>query len=172
MKILTLFASGLLASCLLSCSSKTVTQEPPAAASSTPQHDLRIKTLLDELEVSYEIDKDADYKLEREIGNDRTQVIYINSNTEEYEHLEIREVWSFAHMEETPLPGWMANKLLESSSTIKWGSWQVMGKGPYYIVFVVKLDANSNAQTLSDAMSIVREQADNMEYELNGADDY
>lgn len=171
MKRLILFALGLLAFSLLSCSSKTATQAPPAAPS-PPQHDMRIKTLLDALEANYEIDADADFKLEWEFDNGRNQIVYVNSNTEEYENMEIREVWSFAHKEEAPLPGWMANKLLESSSTIKWGAWHVMGKGPYFVVFVVKLEANSSAQMLSDAMKIVREQADKMEIELNGDDDY
>ena len=170
MKRLTLFALGLLAFSLLSCSSKTTTET--LTTPSAPQHDMRVKTLLDAIGANYEIDEDADFKLEWEYDSGRTQIVYVNSNTEDYENLEIREVWSFAHKEEAPLPGWMANKLLESSSTIKWGAWQVMGKGPYFIVFVVKLEANSSAQMLSDAMKIVREQADNMEIELNGDDDY
>ena len=102
MKRLILFALGLLAFPLLSCSSKTATQT--LTTPSAPQHDMRVKTLLDAIGTNYEIDAEADFKLEWEYDNGRTQIVYVNSNTEEYENMEIREVWSFAHKEEAPLP--------------------------------------------------------------------
>ena len=173
MKRLLPTAIGLLCLGLLACSSKTATQAPPVAEEpSAPQHDLHIKNLLDELGLNYAIGDDRDFKLEFQYDSGRSQVLFVNSTTEEYKNMEIREVWSFAHKEETPLPGWMANKLLESSDNAKWGAWEVTGKGPYFVIFVVKLDAHCSAQTLSDAMKVVRNQADDMEKELNGADDF
>src|SRR5215208_3033791 len=69
-----------------------------------PAPDPRVKAALDAIGYKYELTEDNDYRLT--IENDqiekvvdgklshRSQLAYVNSNTEKYSSLEIREVWS------------------------------------------------------------------------------
>lgn len=137
--------------------------------------DPRVRALLDELGYQYEIDDDGDYRAVFEFtGEKRSQVVYVNSRTSEYDGLEIREVWSPAIEAKGQLAQKIANRLLEASFDAPLGGWQTIKRndGKVVAVFAVKLGASADAQTLKKAMNAVLVNADNIEKELSKKDVY
>jgi len=104
----------------------------------------------------------------------RTQLVYINSRTEKYANLEVREVWSEVLRNEGPLPSSIANKLLRNSFEVKIGAWQTMysqQSNLYIAVFAAKIAADTDGSTLQTVLRSVIDTSDKMELELTGKDD-
>jgi hypothetical protein len=149
------------------------------------QADPRIKAALEEIGYKYELTEDKDYRLT--IENDqmekvvngktsyRSQLAFVNSNTEKYSSLEIREVWSPAFYSAGPLSAAIANRLLRENNSVKFGAWRVdvqEASGKYLTMFAVQIAADSDAEALRLAIKSVILVADRMENELTGKDDY
>lgn len=129
--------------------------------------DERVKKLLDELQLKYEIDSDKDFKLVFEVGEaGRSQVVWIRSRTETYRNLEIREIMSPGYAAvDGELPHDVALKLLADNRAKKMGAWQKDGK---YGVFVAHVAAQLDAEGLKSALLFTVEAADEMEQQLTG----
>lgn len=135
--------------------------------------DSRVKNALEKLGYKYDVNSTGRIKLTFKVTDERTQLIFINSSTENYENFEIREVWSPAYKSEGQLPRDVANRLLISSNDKKLGAWQVsVSDNTYLAVFSVKIAANSDSESLKSTMQLVMRVADEMEKELTGKDDY
>ena len=138
--------------------------------------DPRVKVLLDQIGYKYELTASGDFKLipiKTEDG--RSQLVYVNSNTQQYSSLEIREVLSPAYLSTGPLSAAVANRLLRENGEVKFGAWRVEihNNGQKYLaLFAVQIAANSDAETLRLAIKSVLLVADRMEKELTGTDDY
>jgi hypothetical protein len=134
--------------------------------------DPRVQLALEELGLDYEIDDSGDYRiLMRSPDGTRTQIAWISSQTTMVGSLEIREITSAAYLTEGPLPAPVANRLLESSSTLGLGAWQTFrDERRSLAVFAARIDANSNAAALESALYAVLDTADTMEAELTGED--
>jgi hypothetical protein len=145
-----------------------------AVAEDSPAGDPRIAKTLEELEILYEVDSDADYKILYEWEDDgRSQVAFINSATEKLDDLELREVWSVAYVSDKPLPVEIANRLLIDSYDKKLGAWQLLKTEDQYItVYAVKVDANADPKFLQLALEAALTSADEMEKELLGSDEF
>ncbi|MCA9029492.1 MAG: hypothetical protein KDA69_02385 [Planctomycetaceae bacterium] len=132
--------------------------------------DKRVKALLDELELKYEVDDDNDFKLVFEVGESgRSQIVWIRSNTEDFRTLEIREIMSPGYVAEgDDIPHYVAIKLLEDNRAKKMGGWQKDGK---YAVFVSHIGADLDAETLHNVLIFTVEAADEMEKQLTGEKD-
>ena len=140
---------------------------------SAPSGDQRVKKALDELELKYTIDSDGDFKLTFEFEDGRSQLCFINSNTETFKNLEIREVWAPGYKSDGPFSATVANKLLEDSFKKKLGAWQTMTSddGTYLAVFAAKIDAACDAPSLHACIKAVISAADDMEESLTGDKD-
>jgi hypothetical protein len=147
--------------------------------------DPRVKAALEEIGYKYELTQNNDYKLTiendqiEEVVNGKTtyrsQLAYINSKTEKYSSLEIREVWSPAFYSAGPLSAAIANRLLRENNSVKFGAWRVEAQessGKYLTMFAVQIAADSDAESLRLAIKSVILVADRMEKELTGKDDY
>lgn len=157
--------------------------------SSAPAADPRVKAALDQIGYKYELDKNSDYKLTpiqtEQTGTSadnkpiwRSQLVYVNSNTEKYGSLEIREVLAPAFLSNGPLSAEVANRLLRENNTVKLGSWRVVvinsgpNAGKYLAMFAAQINANSDPESLRLTIKSVVLIADRMEKELTNADDY
>jgi hypothetical protein len=142
-----------------------------AALAASPAHaeqDASVGKKLDQLELKYDVDKDGDYKITMDMGSNRTQLVLVRSAIEDYNGMRIREVWSPGYSGDGPIPGNIANRLLEHSNQVKLGGWVNMdGMG----VFVVKLPADASAGDLGLAIAMSAKSADKMEEELTGSKD-
>lgn len=136
------------------------------------EYDLRIKSILEELDVEYEILEDGDFKIVLPVGDERTQALFINSNTEFYDEMEIREIWSWGYECEGELPQNVANKLLKNSFDQKLGAWQTyVGSETTRAMFAVKMSANANLDSVRSAIIAVITNADAIEENLSGDED-
>ena len=133
-------------------------------------HDVRIEKLLDDIELKYQIDDDGDFKLMNQFDSGRSHVIFINSSTEKYNNLEIREIWSVAYVSGGALSPAIMRDLL--TDTKKLGSWKISKiNGNEVAVFCAQIAADCDRATLLSALQIVSQAADEMEAKLTQEDD-
>ena len=154
-----------------------------------PPSDPRVKAALDEIGYKYELDSNNDYKLvpiqTEQDGTTadgkpkfRSQLVYVNSNTEKYGTLEIREVLAPAFLSNGPLSAAVANRLLRENNSVKLGSWRLVvinsgaNAGKYLAMYAAQISADSDAESLRLTIKSVILIADRMEKELTGEDDY
>jgi hypothetical protein len=156
------------------------------AAKKKPPADPRVRLALEQLGYKYELTEENEYRLfpiETEpSGADangkptyRSQLVYVNSATEPYGSLEIREVWSPAFYSAGPLTAALANRLLRENNSVKFGAWRVevqQPSGKYLAMFAAQIAADSDTEALRLAIKSVMLIADRMEKELTGKDDY
>jgi hypothetical protein len=154
-----------------------------------PPADARVKAALDEIGYKFELDTNNDYKLmpiqTEQDGTTadgkpkwRSQLVYVNSNTEKYGTLEIREVLAPAFLSNGPLSAAVANRLLRENNSVKLGSWRLVvinsgeNAGKYLAMYAAQIAADSDAESLRLTIKSVILIADRMEKELTGMDDY
>ncbi len=135
--------------------------------------DPRVEKILKEADLKYTVDGDGDFRLINDVGDGRTQLALILSNTSELGTLEIRQIWSIAYGSKTPFSARVANRLLEQNSRVKLGAWQVRTMGDDYVaVFSAQIAADTDRLSLLSALHAVTTTADEIEKELTGKDDY
>ncbi|GHE26280.1 hypothetical protein ACFOED_04255 [Vulcaniibacterium thermophilum] len=145
----------------------TLCLAPVAAAAAEP--DPLIGRQLKSLDYQYEIDDDGDYQLVFELDDGRTQLVFVRSTVESFGSVRVREIWSPGYESKgSDLPAAVANRLLADSQDSKLGGWVKQDK---YGVFVVKIPADADAETLDDAMAAAFRTADQMEAELTPGKD-
>lgn len=154
-------------------------QSGQAAHKSKDKFDNRVRLALDELGLAYEITGQYDFKLKpvATLGN-RTQLIYIHSQTQHYGRLEIREVIAPSYLSQAALSATMANRLLRENGEVKWGAWRAVAidegvnAGKYLILYAIQISADSDAESLRLAIKNAARTADELENEMTGRDDY
>lgn len=135
--------------------------------------DKRIKRVLDQAKLKYEVDQDGDFKLTYELENKRTQLVFINSHTEKYGEFEIREIWSVGYESSAPFSAAVANRLLFHNETMKLGAWQTKRLNNKYVaVFAAKVSAEMSSEQLEAVLAAIYATADEIEKELTGKDDF
>jgi hypothetical protein len=135
--------------------------------------DDRVEKLLKAAELNYVIDSDGDFRLLNDVGEGRSQIVWILSNTSTLGTLEIREVWSVAMRSSEPLSAEIANRLLAQNGMVKLGAWQVRRMGENYVaIFSAQINANTDQRSLLLALHAVTTTADAMEKELTEKDDF
>jgi len=134
--------------------------------------DPRVKKMLDALELRYSVDNDGDFKVMVEFEDGRSQVAFIDSQTQLLGDFEIREVWSVAYVSEGYLDIDTANTLLMKNYELKIGSWRLIpgGDNTYLATFCIQIAADCDPNSFWRTLAIVLQTADEMEAKLTGAD--
>lgn len=138
-------------------------------------YDNRIKTKLEALGIKYTITDQGAFKIIFDMGNNRTQLVVIKSNTHEYGGMEIREVSSVAAVAEIRSEFSQENLfyLLEKNETYKLGAWQIHGgKAPYLLEYSLRISANATQSVLNEIIRLAAKVADEMEQALTDEDKY
>ncbi len=134
--------------------------------------DARVRRILDAEGIKYSVDSDSDFKVIFELENNRTQVAFINSNTERFADAEVREVWSVGLRGEGQLSATVANDLLARNHRYKVGNWEtVQQNGKILAIFKVYLAANAGAKELMASLLLVLKVADEVEEAYLGSDE-
>ena len=137
--------------------------------------DNRVRRLLEELELKYEITTEGNFTVEFTVGEDRSQAVHIDSDTRYVDRLEIRQVWSIGLRSDAPLHADVANALLVYNASVELGAWQLI-RNPdddgCSAIFVIHLAADTTATTLTSVMHAVGLAADEIEEKLTGEDNY
>ena len=143
---------------------------PAADARAGTPPDPLVKAHLTAQKVKFDVDADGDYKVTFDLGNGRSQIVWIRSQVTVYGTNKVREIWSPGlKIGEGDLPAKTANRLLRHSHDVKMGGWT---KQKAYAMFVVKIPANASAQQMRDAAEAAADAADEIEKELTpGSDD-
>ena len=137
----------------------------------SPDSDIRVRRALESAELMFRVDSDGDFRLVFAEDDDRTQVVFINSQTSFYGSMEVREVWSCGYRPEegSAISRARLEYLLQKNAGYKIGSWSLTSKGN--VVFTVVVSANASADALDDAARAVANAADALEREWDGGDD-
>jgi len=134
--------------------------------------DPRVKRLLDSLGYKYKLTNNHDFELVFEVGDGRSQKVFISSATEKYKEFEIREVYSACYRSTKPLSPDQLRRLLTDSGDKKLGGWILVRKEDGDVaVFTVKAAADVTEDDMETLMQLVTDAADVMEKELTGTDD-
>lgn len=135
--------------------------------------DPRVKTALDSLKYKYTVNKSKAYEVTFDLKDQRSQVVFINSATQKFSKLELREVTSTAFRVKGKLSSEQALRLLADNDRRTWGSWRLVEEDGFtFVIYAVQLPADSNADTLDSAIDAVMYTADEMEKEVTKADDF
>jgi hypothetical protein len=161
------FVAAALSLAFVGASAVTALADPAKAP------DPRIKAALQQLKYKFSVTERNNYQVEFTLKDKRSQTVFINTNTEKYGSLEIREVTSTAYKVKGALSAEEANKLLLDNDQRKWGGWRAVEDGGYtYVIYAVQLPANADAKTLDDAIDAVMYTADDKEKEVTKEDDF
>ena len=146
--------------------------EAPAAADAADAANgatAQVRARLDAKGTPYTVDDDGDFQITVDVGDGRTQLVWVRSVVETTDHHQVREIWSPGYRSETgSFSAAIANDLLERSHLLKLGSWV---KQDDVAMLVVKIPADADADALDEAIDLAAAAADALERELMGSDD-
>lgn len=136
------------------------------------QGDARVKRLLDSLEIPYSINSDGDFEVAVEFEDGRSQLAFVNTDTQFIGDFEVREVWSVGYVTEGFLDIDTANTLLLENDLMKIGSWRLkqIDTNTLAAVFCIQIAADCDPNSLVNTLNLVLEVADSMEEKLTGRD--
>ena len=137
--------------------------------------DDRVRKLLDKEGLKYTCDDDGDFKLHYEIDKNRSQYVFISSETSKYGNMEIREVWSVGYItkEEFFMAPNVMRELLLDSSKRKLGAWELLRSGGKEVgIFSAKISADVDLTTLLYTIRGVVNTADEVEDKLTSRDNF
>lgn len=134
--------------------------------------DPRVQAILEAEGIKYEVDREGDYRILCGFENDRSQFVLINSNTETFAGVEVREVWSPALKGSGQLSAAVANDLLARNARYKVGAWQIVQNNDRVLAsFKVVLSADADRSELVPVIRMVAIQADEVEKEFLQTDE-
>jgi hypothetical protein len=168
------------AALLLACGGVAVAQaqsapEPlgqPAEPEGAKAPDARVEANLKAASLAYTLDG-GDFRLNFDLPNGRSQLVWVASGTATLDQLEIRDVWSVAYRAKGALPYEMSLRLLMENARMILGAWQVnQGTDEYLVVFSAPIVATADVATLQEVIEVVTLSADRIEKELTGKDEF
>ena len=143
----------------------------PLAADTKP--DASVQAMLEANGQAFEVSKSGNYKVELATTGKRTQLVFIGSATEQYDGVDIREIWSNAgDFPEEPDQATLVDLMTESGSN-KIGCWALEkeASGSYLLFYSIKLPVSYTAEDLKMMLGFVADVADAREEQYFGNDD-
>ncbi len=141
-------------------------------ASKSASADPRVRRALQQTDLKYDVDKDGDYKLHFTTEDNRTQLVFIESKTEQWGNMEIRVVRAAAYIGKVKLTRTKLESLLRDTARRKSGAWELVEAGDTQMAqFTVKMSADCDPDGLKTVVWGVALAADAMEKELTNSDD-
>jgi len=148
-------------------------RKSPEPGPTQPKADARVLRALADAKLKYSVNKFGDCELLFSLDDDRTQVVFVNSETEHWGEMEIRSVWAFGYLSKTRLSQAKLERLLKQNGKLKSGAWHLSDGETIGAVFSVKVAADCDGNALRTVATGVAEQADEMEKLLtSGSDEY
>jgi hypothetical protein len=144
----------------------------PVAAKVEKAPDARVEANLKAAGLAYTLDG-GDFRLNFDLPDGRSQLVWVASGTATLDRLEIRDVWSVAYRAKGALSYEMSLRLLMENARMILGAWQVnQGADEYLVVFSAPVSATADAATLQEVIEVVTLSADRIEKELTGKDEF
>jgi len=144
---------------------------PSAAADQAPSDpDARVQAALKAAGLTYTLD-DGDFRLEYDVDKERSQRVWVASDTVRIDQLEFRDVWSVAARGKGEVPADLARMLLKENVRMILGAWQVnQSEDEYLVVFLAPVAAAADAAILQEVIEVVMFSADRIEKQLSDQD--
>jgi len=141
-----------------------------ADATSPASGDPRVAAALKAAGLAHSLDE-GDFRLEYDVDQQRSQRVWVASETARIDRLEIRDVWSVAARGKGEVPAELARKLLAENVRMILGAWQVnQSQDEYLVVYTAQVDAAADAATLQEVIEVVMFSADRIEKQLSDTD--
>lgn len=141
----------------------------------TPQVDRKCQKALDKADLVYDIDSDGDFKLVVKVPDNRTQLVYVYSNTLTYDNVEVRTIMAPALVADTDdaLTAETMRLLLVDNFENKMGAWEVVERpdGGIVIQYVVKPPADIKPDELRSLIGLAAIAADMIEQQITDGDE-
>jgi hypothetical protein len=145
------------------------------SAQTDKKPDARVAKALKKLDFKYDVLDNGNYKLVFDVGTQgRTQMVFIFSETYEYEGVEVREVRSIANKYVSDYPAKeVLIQLLQDNARKKFGAWELNSSDDtHYIVFSARIPATADHSVLRATLKMVLEAADEMEQQVATGDEW
>lgn len=141
----------------------------PAIAENAP--DKNIAAQLKALKMEYDVSSAGNFKVPLKI-KDRTQLVFIQSESVAPIEVGFRKVYTYASVSKTPLSDAKARELFENNSnyTVGYVS-SVQSDKDTVVMYSVQVPANADKVLLEDVISIVANTGDELEMALTGKDE-
>ena len=141
-----------------------------ADATKPASGDPRVTAALKAAGLAHSLDE-GDFRLEYDVDQQRSQRVWVASETARIDRLEIRDVWSVAARGKGEVPAELARKLLAENVRMILGAWQVnQSQDEYLVVYTAQVDAAADAATLQEVIEVVMFSADRIEKQLSDTD--
>ena len=136
--------------------------------------DPRVKKLLDAMGLNYEVSADGVFEITFILENERKQSVSIDSRTEQFNDLEIRDIYSPAVIiPENELTIELAYGLLNENMQTKFGAWCAdKSDGMVVIYYSAKVAADIDQDSLGSVLEMVMHQADRLEAMIHEDDTF
>ena len=156
------------AATLMAAASVAAAAADPAPSGADP----RVQAALQAAGLGYSVDE-GDYRLEYDVDKDRSQRVWVASDTARIDQLEVRDVWSVAARGKGEVPADLARMLLKENVRMILGAWQVnQSQDEYLVVYSAQVDAAADAATLQEVIEVVMFSADRIEKQLSPTDEF
>jgi hypothetical protein len=135
--------------------------------------DARVGAALDRLGIKYSVGSSGNYTVTYSLEGDRSQAVYVMSKTDEYNGVEIREIWSNAGTFDSEPDGERLLDLMSESGKNKIGSWALekLDDGQYLLFYSIKFPAGISDEAYRAMLEFASSVADEREQELFGSDE-
>lgn len=122
--------------------------------------------------IAYQVNQRGHLSFVTQVSRERTQLVFIASETKRVGNLDWREVWSIGYLTADPsLPESVAIDLLEENATSEQGAWEAgQFLGQRAGIFKARVPADADWSTLETTFQLVSAIADRKESELIGND--
>jgi len=154
------------AATLMAAASVAAAAADPAPSGADP----RVQAALKAAGLGYSVDE-GDFRLEYDVDKDRSQRVWVASDTARIDQLEVRDVWSVAARGKGEVPADLARMLLKENVRMILGAWQVnQSEDEYLVVFLAPVAAAADAAILQEVIEVVMFSADRIEKQLSDQD--
>lgn len=139
------------------------------------KYDPRIKTDLDALGLTYEILTSGDFKLVYNVADNRTQMVIINSKTEEYGGMEIRKLWSVAGVptDENTYPSDVLFAFLKLNAMYSLGAWEIAEEeNQFFLLYNMRISVDTSQSILRELLNLSAIKTDEMEQNIKEEDNF
>lgn len=140
---------------------------------SSSKADNRVRRALESAGLKYSVDGDGDFRVHFKFKSGRTHLVFVNSETERYDGLELRRVWAFGFVSDKEVSKNNLQVLLERNGRYKLGAWNLQKHrrtGKWSAEFRVVVPADCPASELRSIIELTADVADEIEKESTGAD--
>lgn len=145
---------------------------PVTSGDAASGSDPRLTKALEKAGLKYTTTKDGDCKLLFNLDEDRTHIVWAESNTETVGDFEIREVWAAGWQGDSQMDSDDMTRLLKENAATKIGAWELLeDDGSFYAVFTAKIPADLPSAELKTILGFISAKADGLEKDLLDSDD-